>query len=112
MSSAREFLDRLEKDSLLEDTVIADLRQQLSEASRGVTAESLAKLLVDNGHLTKFQATKLVNEVTSRIEDNKTKRAETSDALRAEAERRRAAQKVAEEEQLLLAPGGADQPPT
>ncbi len=108
--SARELLDRLEKDGLLEDAVIADLRRQLSEASRGVTAESVAKLLVDNGHLTKFQATKLINEVTAEIEQRKGRKAAVVQSKRSEAEKNDKKKSAAPEADLLLAPL-SDQPP-
>ena len=61
--SARKFLDLLESQHLLDDAIISDLRRQVDESTRAVNAETIAKLLVDNGHLTKFQATKLVSDL-------------------------------------------------
>ncbi len=61
--SARDFLDYLASQGLLDKTVLDDLRRQVKDSKSPVTAESIAKLLVNNGHLTKFQATKLVSQV-------------------------------------------------
>jgi hypothetical protein len=109
--SAREFLDRLENDGLLEPAIIADLRRQVSEASRGVSAESLAKLLVDNGHLTRFQASKIVAEVTARIEQRKAEQAASAEARRVETEQKAAAAAKNKEEELLLGSLGDEAPP-
>jgi outer membrane protein assembly factor BamB len=59
--SATKVLDLAEQQALLEPKVIADLRRQVSESKFIVTPEALAKVLVDNGHLTAFQARKLVD---------------------------------------------------
>lgn len=63
--SAKKLLDMLERNGLLEDAVMADLRKQVADGKGKVTAETIAKVLVDKGHLTKFQATKLVGEATA-----------------------------------------------
>lgn len=60
---AQQFIDKLEGTGLLHPDIIAELRRQLADTKGRVTVEALAKLLVDNGHLTKFQATKLVSEL-------------------------------------------------
>ncbi len=60
---AQQFVDKLEGTGLLHPDIIAELRRQLADSKGRVTVEALAKLLVDNGHLTKFQATKLVAEL-------------------------------------------------
>jgi outer membrane protein assembly factor BamB len=73
--SARDFLDLLESRGLLDETITADLRRQVGESAKGVTAETIAKLLVENGHLTRFQATKLVGEATEGIEARRAQRA-------------------------------------
>lgn len=94
--SARLLLDRLEQQGLLEPTVVADLRRQLDQAARPVSAEALAKLLVQNGHLTKFQAARLVEEVTAAREEKREARVESAEERRqkaAESERKAAADK-------------------
>jgi outer membrane protein assembly factor BamB len=58
--SATKVLDLAEKQGLLEGNVVADLRKQVAESKFVVTAEAIAKILVDHGHLTAFQARKLV----------------------------------------------------
>ncbi len=62
---ARELIDRIERRGLLDPEVIEALRDQLQESRARVTPEALAKLLVDNGQLTRFQATKLIGELRS-----------------------------------------------
>lgn len=61
----RELIDRLEASGMLDHEIIEALRQQLEESGARVTPEAVAKLLVDNGHLTRFQATKLIGELRS-----------------------------------------------
>lgn len=60
---AKQFIDLLESQQLLSPDVLDELRRQVAESKTRLTAELLAKLLVDNGHLTKFQATKLITEL-------------------------------------------------
>jgi outer membrane protein assembly factor BamB/TolA-binding protein len=59
----RELIDRLESSGLLDHEIIEALRLQLEESGARVTPEAVAKLLVDNGHLTRFQATKVIGEL-------------------------------------------------
>ncbi|WP_372721393.1 PQQ-binding-like beta-propeller repeat protein [Novipirellula sp.] len=61
---ANELIDRLERGGLLDQEIIEALREQLEQGTR-VTPEAVAKLLVDNGQLTRFQATKLIGELRS-----------------------------------------------
>lgn len=62
-----QFIDRLAQQGLLDKEVIADLRRRVARAKgKQVTPEAVAKYLVDKGHLTRFQATKLVNEIISK----------------------------------------------
>ncbi|HIF31310.1 MAG TPA: hypothetical protein EYQ75_06515, partial [Planctomycetaceae bacterium] len=74
--SARDFLNLLKERSLLDDAIIADLRRQLEESGKSVSAETIAKLLVENEHLTRFQATQLVGETTKDKEARRAKRAD------------------------------------
>ena len=55
---AEKFIDRLQRQGLLEEKVIAELREQIADSRFVITPEAVAKLLVDNGHLTTFQARK------------------------------------------------------
>ncbi|MEM9589018.1 MAG: serine/threonine protein kinase, partial [Planctomycetota bacterium] len=59
---ANELIDRLEKRGLLDQEIIEALREQLDQGAR-VTPEAVVKLLVDNGQLTKFQASKVIGEL-------------------------------------------------
>ncbi len=62
---ANELIDRLERLGLLDQEIIEALREQLAQGGTRVTPEAVAKLLVDNGQLTHFQATKLIGELRS-----------------------------------------------
>ncbi|HEY2147828.1 MAG TPA: hypothetical protein VGH32_07810, partial [Pirellulales bacterium] len=64
--SAEEFIDILEKRALLSPAVIGNLRQFVAKSLKIVTPESLAKLLVERGLLTQFQAKKLFEPAPSR----------------------------------------------
>ena len=57
---AKKVLDLAETQGLLDARVLADLRRQIGESKFVVTPEAIAKILVDKGHLTAFQARKLV----------------------------------------------------
>ena len=57
---AKQFIEQLAAQQLLSPTIIEELRRQVAEVKSRLTPEMIAKLLVDNGHLTKFQATKLI----------------------------------------------------
>jgi outer membrane protein assembly factor BamB len=60
---ANKFIELLESKQLLSDDVIVELRRHVAESKVKLSPELIAKLLVDNGHLTKFQASKLVTEL-------------------------------------------------
>lgn len=60
---AKQFIDLLENQQLLSQEIIDELRRQVADAKSRLTPELIAKLLVDNGHLTRFQATKLVTDL-------------------------------------------------
>ena len=64
---AEKFINRLEQQGLLEEEIVNKLRRKISKAKNQhrITAEHIAKLLVDAGHLTQFQATKLVAEFSA-----------------------------------------------
>ncbi len=77
----RELIDRLESSGTVDHEIIEALRQQLEESGARVTPEAVAKLLVDNGHLTRFQATKLIGELRGGDDDDLENRAGESDEL-------------------------------
>ena len=73
---AEQFIDRLEQQGLLDAKVVAELRRRVAKIKdKKVTPEAIAKFLVDKGHLTRFQATKLVNDVTPRADTIKSDKA-------------------------------------
>ena len=51
----KRFLDHLEERGLLDESIIKNLRQQLTERGNKVTPEMIADRLVKKGHLTKYQ---------------------------------------------------------
>jgi len=66
---ANDLLDLLERRGLLDQEIIDALREQLAQSGARLTPEKLAHLLVENGQLTRFQATKLIGEVRSAVEE-------------------------------------------
>jgi hypothetical protein len=62
---AHKFIDLLEAEELLDPEMIAELRRQVSQSGNRLPPETLAKLLVDNDQLTKFQATRLISQLKS-----------------------------------------------
>ncbi|MCU0961590.1 MAG: PQQ-binding-like beta-propeller repeat protein [Pirellulaceae bacterium] len=61
-----QFIDRLEQRGLLDKDVISELRRKIAQTkSKKITPEAIAKYLVDRGHLTRFQATKLVSDFSA-----------------------------------------------
>lgn len=60
---AKDLIDRIERLGLLDQEIIVALREQLEQSGVRVTPEAVAKLLVDNGQLTSYQATKLIGEL-------------------------------------------------
>ena len=67
--SAQRFLELLEDKGMLESTIVDELRRLTIQ--KKATAEVIAKVLVDKGHLTRFQATKLVGEATASAEERR-----------------------------------------
>ncbi|MEM8910961.1 MAG: PQQ-binding-like beta-propeller repeat protein [Planctomycetota bacterium] len=66
---ANELIDRLEQRGLLDQEIIEALREQLAQTGGRVKPEAVAKLLVDNGQLTRYQATELIGEIRSAGDD-------------------------------------------
>ena len=61
-----QFIDRLEQQGLLDKDTLAELRRKVAQSKgKKVTPEAIAKYLVDRGHLTQFQAIKLVGDAAS-----------------------------------------------
>lgn len=58
----RKVMDLAEQQGLLDGKAIAELRKQVAESKFVITPEAIAKVLVDHGHLTPFQARKLVGQ--------------------------------------------------
>ena len=61
--AASQFIALLESRGLLDPEIIEELHRQVEQSKGRVTPEAIAKLLVENGQLTRFQATKLVTEL-------------------------------------------------
>src|SRR6188474_44329 len=58
----RKVMDLAEQQGLLDGKAIAELRRLVAESKFVITPEAIAKVLVDHGHLTPFQARKLVSQ--------------------------------------------------
>ena len=61
--SASQFIQMLESKGLLDPESILELQKMVEQSKVRVTPEALARILVENGQLTRFQATKLVTEL-------------------------------------------------
>jgi outer membrane protein assembly factor BamB len=61
--NAKEFISYLESRQLLEAVILDQLRKLISSTQRAVTPEELVKLLVDQGHLTRFQGSRMLAEM-------------------------------------------------
>ncbi|MBX3423617.1 MAG: PQQ-binding-like beta-propeller repeat protein [Pirellulaceae bacterium] len=70
-STTEQFLNLLSGRQLLPDDVLTELRDQVAQSSARLTPELIARLLVEHGHLTKFQATRLVAEAKPLSADSK-----------------------------------------
>ncbi len=77
--AASQFIALLESRGLLDPEIIVELHKQVEQSKVRVTPEAIAKLLVENGQLTRFQATKLVTELNESLGSAK---ADPSAALR------------------------------
>jgi outer membrane protein assembly factor BamB len=67
--NATEFINYLDAQQLLEVTILDQLRQLVSRTDQEVSAESLVKLLVEQGHLTRFQGSRLLADVPENPEE-------------------------------------------
>src|SRR5689334_20183048 len=58
--TAQEFLDQLASTGLVPPAVLESLRRQVAKATRPAQPGTIARLLVDHGHLTEPQAERLI----------------------------------------------------
>src|SRR5258706_12495048 len=58
--TGQEFLDHLTAGGLVPPEVIENLRRQVAKAAKPVAAGTVARLLVDRGHLTAAQGERLI----------------------------------------------------
>ena len=61
--SADRFLKQLEEAGLLDDSVLLKVRKQIAASKSPPSARALADALVKSGHLTRFQASKLLEKM-------------------------------------------------
>lgn len=66
--AATAFIRLLESRGLLDPEIIQELNRQVETSKVRVTPEAIAKLLVENGQLTRFQATKLITELNETLD--------------------------------------------
>ena len=77
--NATEFINYLDAQQLLEVTILDQLRQLVSRTDQEVSAESLVKLLVEQGHLTRFQGSRLLADVPEKLESLEIKHVDSLD---------------------------------
>ena len=65
--SAEDFLQRVEQTGLVSEPLLAEMRKRISQSTRRIRPEMLAKLLVDRGELTAAQARKLVSDANNPV---------------------------------------------
>ena len=70
---AKQFIEQIAALQLLSPSILEELRRQVAESKSRLTPELIARLLVDNGHLTKFQATKLIADLKGESEAGSSK---------------------------------------
>ena len=80
--SASKVLDQAERQGLLDAKVIGELRKQVAESKFVVTPEAVAKILVDKGQLTAFQARRLVASALEDPSENAAPELRTSRSVR------------------------------
>ncbi len=68
--SALQFINMLENKGLLDPESIEELHRQVEQSKGRVTPEAIARVLVENQQLTRFQATKLVTELKEQLGDS------------------------------------------
>jgi outer membrane protein assembly factor BamB len=69
--AASQFIALLESRGLLDPEIIVELHRQVEQSKGRITPEAIAKLLVENGQLTRFQATKLITELNQSLSESK-----------------------------------------
>src|SRR5947208_3366742 len=97
----RKVLDLAEQQGLLDGKAIAELRRQVAESKFVITPQAIAKVLVDHGHLTPFQARKLVSQAQGNEPDPVEQRA---------AEKPKPRPKATDFEELTFADGSKPEP--
>lgn len=66
--AALAFIRLLEDRGLLDPEIVSEITRQVETSKVRITPEMIAKLLVDNGQLTRFQATKLITELNETVD--------------------------------------------
>ncbi len=61
--AANRFIEILEAKHFMPPEGLVELRRRVAESRANLPAELLARILVDNGHLTKFQASSIIKEL-------------------------------------------------
>jgi outer membrane protein assembly factor BamB len=104
--SASKVLDLAERQGLLDAKAIGELRKQVAESKFVVTPEAVAKILVDKGQLTAFQARRLVASALEEATGGNAT-AEPAPTAPAPAAEKPASKKPVDDDDLFL----ADAPP-
>ena len=65
--SAEKFIDHIAATGSVDDAILEKLRRKVAKSEQAVSIEKIVKVLMDQGHLTRFLATKLVTEYSQSL---------------------------------------------
>ena len=65
--SAEKFIDHVATTGSVDDAILEKLRRKIAKSDKPVSIEAIVKVLMDQGHLTRFLATKLVTDYSQSL---------------------------------------------
>ncbi|MFP6673337.1 MAG: PQQ-binding-like beta-propeller repeat protein, partial [Pirellulaceae bacterium] len=65
--SAGKFIDHVAATGSVDDAILEKLRRKVAKSKKPVSIEAIVKVLMDQGHLTRFLATKLLTEYSQSL---------------------------------------------
>ena len=75
--SAEKFIDHIAATGSVDEAILGKLRQKVAKSEKAVSIEKIVKVLMDQGHLTRFLATKLVSEYSQNLKSDAKSEAKT-----------------------------------
>ena len=79
--SAEKFIDHVAATGSVDEAILEKLRQKVAKSEKAVSIEKIVKVLMDQGHLTRFLATKLVSEYSQNLKSDAKSEAKTDPSL-------------------------------